>query len=249
MYTVDQIIETFSFSNPEIVSILIAFCIANAIGFLEYIWAVRINIREHRTPFPAWMHTFFFAHDFTCACVMFWLAFTHDFFWLFLVYGGGMLIWTVLELTNMRTVALYEHDELLGAGSTVKDAVVYLVLQVAVMFAFVNVMRYLMNDVAMFFWLPMTNFVMAVGPGYVLNKRKSREGSSVFIYIMVVCGTAFNFAPAGIGLFSSVLPEVFNQPMWFAVGAVCLVIAIYNLVRIIKLPAKEQVPGEKKPIW
>ena len=69
LYTVQQIIDTFSPGNPEFVGIIIAFAIANAIGLIEYIWAVAINIKEHKTPFPAWAHTFFFAHDFTAGVV------------------------------------------------------------------------------------------------------------------------------------------------------------------------------------
>ncbi len=249
MYTVQQIIDTFSFSNPEIVGLMVAFAIANAIGFIEYIWAVRLNVREHCTPFPAWMHTFFFAHDFTAAVVFLTLAFQYDFFWLFVVYGGGMVVWTLLELNNMRTIVRYEAEEAFGEGTTSKQAIINLVLQVAAMFAFVNLFRYLTNDVAMFIWLPITNFVMAVGPGYVLGKRNSRKGSSVFIYIMIVIGTVFNFLPAPIGLFTTALPEIYNQPIWFAVGAVATVIAVVNLVRVLRLPEKEAVPGEKKPIW
>lgn len=249
MYTLQEILNAFSFDNPDIVGVMIAFAIANTIGLLEYIWAVRLNVREKCTPFPAWMHTFFFAHDFTAACVFIWLAFQTNFFWLFLVYGGGMVIWTILELINLRTVAVYEPNEAFGPSVTTKQAAFYLVLQTACMFAFVNLVRYLTGDIAMFIWLPITNFVMAVGPGYVLLRRNSRKGSSVFIYIMIVAGTIFNFLPAPIGLFTTVLPNVFNQPIWFAVGVVCVIVSIVNLVKICKLPAKKQLPGEKKPIW
>lgn len=98
---------------------------------------------------------------------------------------------------------------------------------------------------------PMTNFVMAVSPGYVLYKRGSRKGSSVFVYILVVCGTIFNFLPAPIGLFASALPEVFNQPIWFAIGIVCTAVALYSLYRIVKLPPKAMDMGDykKRPIW
>jgi hypothetical protein len=249
MYTLQQIVDALSLTNPDFTLVFVAFCIANAIGLLEYIWAVRINFSEHKTPFPAWMHTFFFAHDFTAAIVLFACAFETNFFWLFPVYGGGMVIWTVLEFLNMRTIVLYEREELLGMGTTAKQAIIYLLLQVLVMFAFVNVMRMMMNDVAMFSWLPLTNFVMAVGPGYVLYKRRDRAGSSVFVYIMIVLGTLFNFAPAGIGFFSTVIPQLYNQPMWFIAGAVCTLISVINLARILKMPPKPVLPNGKKAIW
>ncbi len=251
LYTVQQIIDTFSPSNPEFMGILIAFIIANAIGLLEYIWAVALNVKEHKTPFPVWAHTFFFAHDFTAGVVFVTLAVQHDFFWMFTVYGLGMLTWTCLEFCNMRTIVKYEREEVLGAGATAKQTVIYLVLQVACMFCIVNILRWNMNDVAMFCWLPLTNIVMAIAPGYVLYKRKSRAGSSMFIYIMVVAGTVFNFLPAPFGLFTSATPWIYNQPVWFAVGAVCTIVAVHNLYRFSKLPAKTKDMGDykNKPIW
>lgn len=252
MYTVQQIMDVFSFGSPGFIGILISFAIANTIGLLEYFWAVALNVKEHKTPFPAWMHTFFFAHDFTAGVVFLTLAVQNDFFWLFVVYGGGMCIWTVLEFINMRTVVLYEREEWFGRNASVHDAVIGIILQVAVMFCIVNWFRYLTNDVAMFYWLPMTNFVMAVGPGYVLYKRQSREGSSMFVYIMIVAGTVFNFLPAPIGLFTTALPQTFNQPIWFVLGAVCVVVSVYNLYRFSKLPAKTADMGDYKhgkPIW
>lgn len=250
-YTVQQIIDVFSFSNPDIVAVIIAFAIANTIGLLEYFWAVAINLKEHKTPFPVWAHTFFFAHDFTAGVVFMTLAFQYDFFWLFVVYGLGMLTWTCLEAINMRTIVKYERAEVLGEGATSGQVLIYLVLQIATMFAIVNILRWNMGDVAMFYWLPLTNVVMAIAPGYVLYKRKSREGSSVMIYIFVVAGTIFNFLPEGIGLFTTVTPWIYNQPIWFAVGAVCTVIAVYNLYRILQLPPKTKEMGDykNKPIW
>lgn len=251
MYTVEHIIEIFTPGSPEFFGIIIAFIIANSIGLLEYIWAVAINIKEHKTPFPVWAHTFFFAHDLTAGVVFTILAFQYNFFWMFVVYALGMLTWTCLEAVNMRTLIKYEKEEVFGPKVSTSQAIVLLILQVATMFAIVNILRWNMQDVAMFCWLPLTNMVMAVAPGYILTKRQSREGSSVMIYIFVVCGTIFNFLPAPIGLFTSATPEIYNQPIWFAAGAVCLVIAVYNLYRILKLPPKTVAMGnyKKKPIW
>lgn len=250
-YTVQYIIDTFSFSNPDIVPILIAFAIANTIGLLEYIWAVAINIKEKKTPFPAWAHTFFFAHDFTAGVVFITLAFQHGFFWLFVVYGLGMLTWTCLEAINLHTVIKYERLEAFGKGVSTKMAILFTISQIAFMFSMVNILRWNMNDVAMFYWLPLTNVVMAVAPSYVLFKRKNREGSSVFICIMVVIGTIFNFLPAPIGLFTSALPWIYNQPIWFIIGVVCTIIAVCTLVSILRMPPKTKAMGDykKRPIW
>ena len=249
MYTVDQIVQTFSPDSSGFIGIAVAFAIANAIGLLEYIWACRLAVREKRTPFPVWMHSFMFAHDLTAGIVFAFLAVQYNFFWLFTIYAAGMLAWTCMEIFNLSMSVKYEAEETWGAGTSTQSAIANTVLQAMVMIAFVNIMRYLMNDTAMFHWLPMTNFVMAVAPGYILLKRQSRQGSSVMLYIFIVIGTAFNFAPAGIGLFTTAMPWVYDNPIWYAVGAVCLIVAVWNLVKIIKMPAKPQATGEKKPIW
>ena len=92
---------------------------------------------------------------------------------------------------------------------------------------------------------------MEVAPDYVPNKRKSREGSSVPIYIFVVIDTVFNFKLEDIGLFTTVTPWIYNQPLWFVVGMACTPIAAYNPYRILQfLPKiKEMGDRENKLIW
>lgn len=240
MYTVEQIISAFSVDCPGIVGVVIAFIIANSIGMFEYFIACYLTVKEKKSPFSTWMHTFFLAHDFTAALVFTNLALQHDFFWLFVVYAVGMYAWTLMEIFNLYMELRYDFEGSWGKGTKLSQAVVSTVIQVFYMFAIVNVLRYLMQDAAMFLWLPLTNVVMAIGPGYLMMKRKSREGSSVFIYILIVCGTAFNFAPPGIGLFTTVLPGVFDTPVWYLSGVACMIIAIYNLVYCLNLPPKER---------
>ena len=251
MYSLDQIIAAFTPSSPGFMGILISFALAMGFGLLDYIWAVAINIKEHKTPFPVWAHTFYFAYDFTCCVVMSSLALKTHFFWLFTVFAIGNLLWTIMEAINIYSVIKYEKEEAFGSDCTDKQAILYIILQVAFMFAVVNIFRWNMQDVAMFCWLPLTNVLMAVIPGVVIHKRRSREGSSVALCIIVLFGTIFNFLPAPIGLFTTVTPQIYNQPIWFAVGVVCVVIAAYNLYRILQLPPKTVDMGnyKKKPIW
>lgn len=254
MYSVTHIINALSFGSPHFASLLLAFGLANAIGLLEYIWAVVLTVREKKGPFPVWMHTFFLAHDSTAAVVFTWLAFKYNFFWLFVVYGIGMYTWTVMEIYCLIMGIKYARQEDWGNKNSgpisVKYATQQVIIQTLVMYCIINVLRYLMQDTAMFLWLPLTNFVMAIGPGYVLNTRRDREGSSVLVYIFIVIGTIINFAPQGIGFFTSILPSVFNQPIWFSVGVVALIVAVINLVRVVGLPGKKQNPQSKhKPVW
>lgn len=238
MYTVNQIITAMSPGSSQFIPLIIGFGIANLIGLLEYIWAVALLIKEHAGPFPMWAHAFFLAHDSTAGVVFALLALKYNFFWPFTIYALGMITWTILEIICISLEIKYNADE--EFNMAIEPAVVQTLLLVLIMYCVINLFRYLDKDVAMFIWLPLTNFVMAIAPGYTLLQRQSRRGSSVMLYIFVVLGTAFNFAPRGIGFFTSILPQIFDCGLWYAVGAVALIIAIYNLVLILKLPAKEE---------
>lgn len=249
LYTVDQVIYAFSPENPVFFAQAIALLLAMSFGLLEYIWATRLALREHKTPFPVWMHAFMFAHDLTAGIVMLYFGITNDFFWYFMLQGGGMVVWSILEITNMRTAIKYETQETWGSETTKAQSTIYTIILAAFFLVIVNIMRYLMNDEAAQLWLPITNIVMAVGPGFILYHRRSREGSSVMLYIIILAGTIFNFLPQGLGCFTTALPWIWNQPIYFIVGAVTIAIAVYNLYYICKLPAKPKIEGEKKPIW
>lgn len=237
MYTISQLITEMSPSYPEFISLLIAFIIANAIGLLEYIWAVALTFKEGIGPFPMWMHAFFLAHDSTAGVIFAILAFHYQFFWMFSVFLLGMLTWTVLEITCI-SIELKNNGRA-EFNSSRRTAILQTFFLIAIMYCIIWFIRYLDNDIAMFIWLPLTNFVMAVGPGQVLLKRQSRRGSSVVVYIFIALGTLFNFAPKGIGFFTSLLPQIYNNDLWYFVGCIATIIAVYNLVYILKLPKKK----------
>lgn len=240
MYTVKQIIDSFSFSNPEIATVMIAFFIAGGIGMVEYFIAVYLTIKHKKGPFPVWMHTFFFAHDTTAAIVLTNLATQNNYFWFFTVFAIGMYIWAIMEAFCLYMGIRYDRNDEWGHPQnqtiSVPTATINTIIQIVVMFSIIAILRFLTHDVAMFYWLPTTNFVMAIGPAYVLAKRGSRVGSSGFLYILIIIGTLFNYAPKGIGLFSTVLPSIYNQPTWFLIGAVAVVISIINAIKYFRIP-------------
>lgn len=248
MYTVTHIITSFSPDNPHFMSLMLGFAAANLIGLLEYFWAVALTVKEKHVPCPTWMHTFFLAHDSTAAIVFTALAWQHHFFWVFSVYAVGMYTWSLMEIFCLYMEIKYEREAAFGnlkdIPVSVGQAVTQVFTELIVMYVIINLLRYLTHDQAMFIWLPLTNFVMAIGPGYVLQKRQSRQGSSVMIYIFIILGTLLNFAPKGIGFFASILPNIFNQPIWFVTGLIATIIAIINLITIWRLPAKS-----KPAIW
>ena len=61
----DQLVNAYTFDN---VSLLVVSAITFAFGFWEYIYSFRLVFREHTSPFPIWMHTFYIAHDRRICC-------------------------------------------------------------------------------------------------------------------------------------------------------------------------------------
>lgn len=62
-YRLQDLLQTFSFSNPHIGFVLTVAGITFLMGYLEYMYSFALVLWEKSAPFPIWMHTFYFAHD------------------------------------------------------------------------------------------------------------------------------------------------------------------------------------------
>ena len=65
-YYYERLTETFSLDNKPL---LTAAVISFVIGYLQYVYAIRVSLREDRGPMPYWMHSFYLAHDSTWSYV------------------------------------------------------------------------------------------------------------------------------------------------------------------------------------
>ncbi|MBT8339947.1 MAG: hypothetical protein HKP58_02265 [Desulfatitalea sp.] len=245
---VQEIINSYT-NNPSLLGIS---AIAFAIGYIEYVYSFRLVIREKSAPFPVWMHTFYFAHDFTAAVVFFKLARQYDYFWFFTLSSIALLVWNCFEIFNLYMAVKVERQEIWGecysTPVTEKQAVLKIIGQIAIMAAVVNLFRVYMNDVVMFKWLCFTNIIMAVGPGYLWAKRKRRTGTSVGLSIVIFAGTVNTFLPPGYGMWTTAL-NYFDQPWFYITGIIISAVALNNIIMLLRFPAKEHVDGTKKPIW
>lgn len=225
---------------------------AFAIGYLEYIYSFRLVLRERCAPYPVWMHTFYFAHDFTGAVVFFRLAQQYDYFWFFSGACIALLIWNCFEIFNLYMAVKVERQEIWGkfhdSPVTERQAIQKILGQIAVMFIVVNLFRVFMNDVVMFKWFCFTNILIAVAPGYLWAERKSRRGASVGLSIVIFIGTVNTFLPPGYGMWTTASPY-FDQPWFYIAGVIISAAALRNVILLLRFPAKEIIPGQKKPIW
>lgn len=232
-------------------SLLIMSAITFAIGYIEYIYSFRLVIKEKCAPYPIWMHTFYFAHDFTGAVVFYMLAKNNNWFWFFTAASIALLIWNCFEIFNLYMAIKVERQEIWGkfydSPVTVGQAVLRVIGQIALMFTIVNLFRVFMNDEVMFKWFAFTNIIMAVAPGYLWNERKSRKGSSIGLAIVIFIGTVNTFLPSGYGMWTTTF-AYFNQPWFYITGAVVSAYAFRNIIMLLKFPKKESKDG-KKAIW
>ncbi|MHA6533247.1 hypothetical protein [Paenibacillus sp. BAC0078] len=244
---VQEIMNAYT-NNPGLV-VISAFTFF--IGYMEYIYSFRLVNREKRAPYPVWMHTFYFAHDFTGAIIFFLLALHNDWFWFFSAASAALVVWNCFEVYNLYKAVKVERQEIWGkfysSPVTVQQALLRVAGQIVLMFAVVNLFRVFMDDVVMFKWFAFTNILIAVAPGYLWNERKSRSGTSVGLAIVILIGTVNTFLPPGYGMWTTA-SAYFDQPWFYIAGVVVSAYALRNLIMVMKFPPKEQI-GEKKPIW
>lgn len=244
---IQELIQAYS-GNPRL---LLISAITFAFGYLQYIYSFRLVLREKKAPFPIWMHTLYLAHDTTAAIVFFLLARQHEWFWFFILTSIALAIWTLFELFNLYMAIKVERQDIWGAYQaspvTVGQALWRILMQVLLMFALVNLLRAFMADETMFKWFALTNVVMAVGPGLLWYQRQSRAGSSVGLAIVILLGTVWTFLPPGFGMFTTAL-SYFHQPWFYLTGVVVSLIALGNLLMLLRFPAKTATAG-KASIW
>lgn len=243
-----QLVDIYTFDN---ISLLVASVLTFGFGFWEYIYSFRLTIREGSAPFPIWMHTFYFAHDTTWAFLLLCEAPKYDWNWFLTGAGIALIVWGLFEVFNMYKALTVERVEIwgpyYGKDVTIKQAAINMVVQIVAFYCIMQVFIAYVGPGCFFQTAMVTNMVMASLPGLLWRKRGSRKGSGMGIALVILGGTINTFWP--IGMFVVGLPEVFDHPWFYITGIVFTLIALSNLIYIARLPKKEQLPGEKRPIW
>jgi hypothetical protein len=108
---VEEFMESYTDNPHELAISAVAFLI----GYLQYICAFRLVNREGSAPYPVWMHTFYFAHDFTGAVVFYLLAREHVFFWFFTGASIALIPWNCFEVYSPYMVVKMGRQEIRGS--------------------------------------------------------------------------------------------------------------------------------------
>jgi hypothetical protein len=220
-------------------------------GYVTWIYYYVLSVKDGKMPIPFWLYTLWFAHDVTGAVVFYRLAQQHGGFWFFRATSIALVIWTIIEIVGMYLAVKFARQDIWGkyysSPVTPNQAAGWVLVEIAFMFAIVNLLRVLMDDESMFKWFALTNALLAIGPFYLWRTRKDRMGSSIMLAILLVVVVANTFLPPGFGMFTTA-SAYFDQPWFYIAGAVLTIMAISNLLVLLRLPPKKRADG-KWTIW
>ena len=251
----DDLLHNYDFGNPHIVRLLIVSAVAFGFGYGVYLYCILLLVRERRSPYPVWMHTFYLACDATGTVFWFLLAKDHHWFWFFAASSAAMSIWVLCELWSLYMAARYERQEIWGRyydqPVTPRQAVNRIVAQTLWFLCVVNLTNYFfggLNDAAMFKWYVWTNLIVAVGPGYLWAARKTREGTSMGLAIMVLLSIIATYLPRGYGMWTTA-SSYFDTPWFYLSGLVATGYAVYNLNLVRGFAPKPALVDGRKTVW
>ncbi|KUJ23452.1 uncharacterized protein LY89DRAFT_728197 [Mollisia scopiformis] len=237
----ENLISAYSLSPPNY-PLLFVSLITFAFGYIEYIYSFALVVREGKSPFPVWMHTFYLAHDSTYCIRLFIAASTHDWNWFLTGMSAALLVWIFFELLNLYMAVTVEREEIWGAGAR-KDKrndkmgmksrngigrpLLDVVVQITGFFCVVNLFISFVGADCLFEWCLFTFVVMAWGPGILWCTREDRRGCSVGLAWVIVGGTINTFAPWSMWVMA--MPETFGGAWFYASGIVFTAIALMNV--------------------
>jgi len=248
----DELMRVFTLGNWPL---LVVAAFTSLLGYLEYVYSFALMWREHRSPFPIWMHTFYFAHDGSWTIIMLIAAASRGWYWFFVAVAISLLSFSAFEAYNVYKAITVERKEIWGdyyqGEVTVKQAVINVGMQLAAFLCVVNILIGFMGPGSILQWFLFTNMLMAAAPGVLWTKRGAREntriGTSMGLAIVVLVGTVNTFLPTSMWVLA--MPHTFNAPWYYITGVVFIAIAGFNLYNLARLPRKPRISGHRGPIW
>ncbi|KAH7366976.1 hypothetical protein B0T11DRAFT_348144 [Plectosphaerella cucumerina] len=246
----ERIVEKFQFDNTPV---MVALTAVSIVGFLQYIYTVRLLVREEQDPIPFWMQSFYLAHESTWVFLFAKAAPQYDYHWFLVSMAGALFVWGTLEvfcmgytLKNPKTRAS-TFSALFGRDPTISSVLPYIIFFQLAMFALVWILVQFMGPGCFMLSGGLTNVLIIVGPTHTYLSRGSRNGLSLGFCLVNVACAVWSFAPFGLG--AVVLPELFNQPAVYAAGCILLGYSIWLTTLVAAYPPKTAKKGEAAPIW
>ncbi|KAF5023787.1 hypothetical protein F66182_4143 [Fusarium sp. NRRL 66182] len=234
-----RLTEQFVAENTPL---LLSAAAAFIIGYLQYVYAIKLMLRDGRGPIPFWMHLFYLAHDSWFSYTIGSAAGRYDNHPFLRGTSIAYAIWSVLEIyciySSIRYHRQLEFSSLMGKQSNSLAAVLqYTLFMLAAMYCVVILMADLMGGPGcMMHWSYLTNAAMIVGPTHEFIRRGSRDGLAIGFCVVNVFCVLFTFAPFGMWVMS--FPEVFDKKAFYLVGCVFFSYSVWLLNMVASYPPK-----------
>ncbi|KAL6918647.1 hypothetical protein FSHL1_010073 [Fusarium sambucinum] len=242
----DQSISEFYYTAltnrfaPDNIPLLAAAGASFVIGYLQYVYAIRLMLRDSRGPIPFWMHLFYLAHDSSFSYTIGGAAGrynNHPYLrGTSLAYG----LWSLLEIYCIYYAIRYHHKAELSStmgdqSASLSTVLRYTFFMLTAMYCVVNLISHLMGGPGcILHWGCLTNVLMIVGPTHEFLRRGSRDGLAIGFSVVNVFCAIFTFAP--FGMFVHGLPEVFDVPVFYVVGFFMLGYSLWVLSIVYSYP-------------
>ncbi|KAI1493436.1 hypothetical protein F5X96DRAFT_677103 [Biscogniauxia mediterranea] len=244
-----RITEKISFDNPEV---LAPAAVAFLIGYIQYYYVIRLTLREGKGPMPAWMHSFYLAHDSTWAYILASVAPQYSNNWFLRAMSSGLLVFSCLEIYTLHRAATRDRAATFGhlfnrSAPALGPVLAYLFVTQVAMYAVVNLGIQLMGSDCLLQWFCLTNVVIVLGPTHEYLSRGSRDGLALGFCLVNVFCPIFTFAP--FSMWAIVLPEIFAQPAYYGIGVLMTAYALWMFWVVASYPPKMQKKGGPPPIW
>ncbi|KAG8156762.1 hypothetical protein KVR01_013367 [Diaporthe batatas] len=245
-----RLTEVFTFDNTPL---LVGACVSNIVGYIQYAYVVRLTHREGRNPMPYWMHSFYLAHDSSWSYILAKAAPSYGNHWFLSGMSTALLVWTFLEAWTMYKSITTDRElnfaPVLGRNPSLPAAAAYAAAHLAAMYALIHVVILLFPTGGVLHWCLLTNVLIATGPLHHNLRAGSRQGLSLGYSLVCIFGTFWTFSP--FGLFVNALPELFDTPVFYAVGVVFTIYCAGCFYVVAQYPPKTRAmtKGGKEPIW
>lgn len=258
----EQVMETMAFQPGTIIPVnpgaFVAMLLCMTFGYLLYVQALRIMVREKVDPYPLWLHCWMISIDGTGTIMSWMCAFQYDFYWVFVLFGIGLPIWVVMEaVCIVKAVNNHRQEEfgrLVKGEVTKKTAWIYAIGMFVVGLSinlWVETCLGGFSNWCIFIMWPFTNYVFAYWTWRFWREQAVAHGNrtrnSMGLQWIITIQITLMWVP-GLSWYLAVTPYL-NTPAYYFCGIVCSALAVYNLVQCKKLLPIPTLPNSKKPIW
>lgn len=258
----EQVMAKMAFQPGTLIPVdipaFIAMLLCMTFGYLLYVQALRIMVREKVDPYPLWLHCWMISIDFTGTIMSWQCALEHNFFWVFVLFGIGLPIWVVMEaICIVKAVNNQRQEEF---GRIVKGEVnlksawlvaIGMVIVGASINLWVETMLGGFKNWCVFIIWPFTNYVFAYWTWRFWKEGAVQHGTryrnSMGLQLIILIQITLMWVP-GLSWYLAVTPYL-NTPAYYFCGIVASALAAVNTYNCSKLPSKEKLSNGKKPIW